>query len=74
MELDIECFAKYILVPCIVFTWVMVRKIGGRDVGDSFGVDSYNLGRNQSVEVQQRSQAIQGSKIPSEHPALIERV
>jgi hypothetical protein len=74
VELDLKCFAKFVLVPCIVLARVMVREVGRRDIGDGFGVYSYNLGGNQSVEVQQRSQAIRSSKIPSEHPALTEMI
>jgi hypothetical protein len=49
VEIDTEGFFKFALVPRIVLSWIVVRKIGGRDIGDSLGVYSYNLGRNQPV-------------------------
>lgn len=43
MKLDVEFFFEFALIPRIVLSWVMVREVGGGDIGNSFGIYSYDL-------------------------------
>ena len=34
---------EFLEAPCMVFAWVVARKVSRSDICDRFGVDAYNL-------------------------------
>lgn len=54
VKLDLEGFLELVLIPRMVFSRVVVRKVGGGDIGDGFGVDTDDLGGNQTSRREQR--------------------
>ena len=38
-----DYFGELLEAPCMVFAWVVARKVSRGDIRDRFGVDAYNL-------------------------------